>query len=321
MIPLESSFNIGTHCTSLGDAKGQNRLSRPERSGERSAFRRKLERACSALLPWLKHRGGEWRACRCPPFPPAAVFPGALLGRVTAERDRSAPGAAAPVAPGRISSAAPKRRRAPLSLPSGAPALMPGCGAAPPAGGVPTPPVSEPAKPEKAAAAASGRELEVRGAASAAVRGALELAEARRRLLEAEGRRRLVSELESRVQHLHRVFLAAELRMAGRAESLGRLGSGVGQAELHLAAHGQRLKKSARRYKKARPPALLASALALGSCVPWAACRVRRGGGPEPPESPFRRSLQGAAASTPRERRKMEPLSSAGERKGGGAAP
>ncbi|KAM6427600.1 TMF-regulated nuclear protein 1 [Liasis olivaceus] len=202
---------------------------------------------------------------------------------------------------------------------------MPGCGAAPPAGGALTPPRSEAAEPGKAAApAASRRELEVRGTASsalpAAVRGALELAEARRRLLEAEGRRHLVSELESRVQHLHRVFLEAELRMATRAESLGRLGSGVAQAELHLTAHGQRLKKNARRYKKARPPALLASALALSSCVPWAACRMRRGGGPEPPESPFRRSLQGAAALTPLERSETESFSSAGKRTGRGAA-
>lgn len=148
----------------------------------------------------------------------------------------------------------------------------------------------------------------------AAVRGALELAEARRRLLEAEGRRHLVSELESRVQHLHRVFLEAELRMATRAETLGRLGSGVAQAELHLTAHGQRLKKSARRYKKARPPALLASALALSSCVPWAACRMRRGGGPEPPESPFRRSLQGATPLS-----QTEPLSGAEQRKNSAA--
>lgn len=204
---------------------------------------------------------------------------------------------------------------------------MPGCGAAPPAVGALRAPrgAEEAAKPAKVAAAApatSSRELEVRGGASssssslpAAVRGALELAEARRRLLEAEGRRHLVSELESRVQHLHRVFLEAELRMATRAETLGRLGSGVAQAELHLTAHGQRLKKSARRYKKARPPALLASALALSSCVPWAACRMRRGGGPEPPESPFRRSLQGATPLS-----QTEPLSGAEQRKNSATA-
>ncbi|XP_015674214.1 TMF-regulated nuclear protein 1 [Protobothrops mucrosquamatus] len=205
---------------------------------------------------------------------------------------------------------------------------MPGCGAAPPAVGALRAPrgAEEPAKVAAALAAAappaSSRELEVRGGAAssssslpAAVRGALELAEARRRLLEAEGRRHLVSELESRVQHLHRVFLEAELRMATRAETLGRLGSGVAQAELHLTAHGQRLKKSARRYKKARPPALLASALALSSCVPWAACRMRRGGGPEPPESPFRRSLQGATPLS-----QTEPLSGAEQRKSSAAA-
>ncbi|KAB0372522.1 hypothetical protein FD755_016314, partial [Muntiacus reevesi] len=127
------------------------------------------------------------------------------------------------------------------------------------------------------------------GGAVAACGRALELAEARRRLLEVEDRRRLVSELESRVLQLHRVFLVAELRLAHRAESLGRLGGGVAQAEFYLTAHGPRLKKGSRRSRRARPPALLASALGLGSCVPWGAGRLRRGHGPEP-ESPFYRS-------------------------------
>lgn len=128
---------------------------------------------------------------------------------------------------------------------------------------------------------------------------ALELAEARRRLLEVEGRRRLVSELESRVLQLHRVFLAAELRLAHRAESLSRLGGGVAQSELYLAAHGSRLKKGPRRGRRGRPPALLASALGLGSCVPWGAGRLRRGRGPEP-DSPFRRSPPRGPASPQR---------------------
>ncbi|XP_053776969.1 TMF-regulated nuclear protein 1 [Desmodus rotundus] len=136
------------------------------------------------------------------------------------------------------------------------------------------------------------------GAAGAGSR-ALELAEARRRLLEVEGRRRLVSELESRVLQLHRVFLAAELRLAHRAESLGRLGGGVAQAELYLAAHGSRLKKGSRRGRRGRPPALLASALSLGSCVPWGTGRLRRGHGPEP-DSPFRRSPPRGPASPQR---------------------
>lgn len=127
----------------------------------------------------------------------------------------------------------------------------------------------------------------------------MELAEARRRLLEVEGRRRLVSELESRVLQLHRVFLAAELRLAHRAESLGRLGGGVAQAELYLAAHGSRLKKGSRRGRRGRPPALLASALGLGSCVPWGTGRLRRGHGPEP-DSPFRRSPPRGPASPQR---------------------
>ncbi|KAM4873378.1 TMF-regulated nuclear protein 1 [Thomomys bottae] len=137
------------------------------------------------------------------------------------------------------------------------------------------------------------------GGAPGAGGRALELAEARRRLLEVEGRRRLVSELESRVLQLHRVFLAAELRLAHRAESLSRLGGGVAQAELYLAAHGSRLKKGARRGRRARPPALLASALGLGGCVPWGAGRLRRGHGPEP-DSPFRRSPPRGPASPQR---------------------
>lgn len=137
------------------------------------------------------------------------------------------------------------------------------------------------------------------GRAAGAGGRALELAEARRRLLEVEGRRRLVSELESRVLQLHRVFLAAELRLAHRAESLSRLSGGVAQAELYLAAHGSRLKKGARRGRRGRPPALLASALGLGSCVPWGAGRLRRGQGPEP-DSPFRRSPPRGPASPQR---------------------
>ncbi|XP_030729072.1 TMF-regulated nuclear protein 1 [Globicephala melas] len=139
----------------------------------------------------------------------------------------------------------------------------------------------------------------VAAAAAAAGGRALELAEARRRLLEVEGRRRLVSELESRVLQLHCVFLAAELRLAHRAESLGRLGGGVAQAELYLAAHGSRLKKGSRRGRRGRPPALLASALGLGGCVPWGAGRLRRGPCPEP-DSPFRRSPPRGPASPQR---------------------
>ncbi|XP_013375195.1 PREDICTED: TMF-regulated nuclear protein 1 [Chinchilla lanigera] len=170
----------------------------------------------------------------------------------------------------------------------------------------PPPPAAAPAS----AGAAEGQELQrwrqgasggagAPGPAGGAGGRALELAEARRRLLEVEGRRRLVSELESRVLQLHRVFLAAELRLAHRAESLSRLSGGVAQAELYLAAHGSRLKKGSRRGRRARPPALLASALGLGGCVPWGAGRLRRGPGPEP-DSPFRRSPPRGPASPQR---------------------
>ncbi|NP_001074625.1 TMF-regulated nuclear protein 1 isoform X1 [Mus musculus] len=177
-------------------------------------------------------------------------------------------------------------------------------------------PTKSPPLPEAAETPVEGQELQrwrqgasggsggagpagIAGAAAGAGGRALELAEARRRLLEVEGRRRLVSELESRVLQLHRVFLAAELRLAHRAESLSRLSGGVAQAELYLAAHGSRLKKGARRGRRGRPPALLASALGLGSCVPWGAGRLRRGQGPEP-DSPFRRSPPRGPASPQR---------------------
>ncbi|KAM9687525.1 TMF-regulated nuclear protein 1 [Trichechus inunguis] len=178
-----------------------------------------------------------------------------------------------------------------------------------------TPAQAPPEAIPESAGAAEGQELQrwrqgasggARGPGPAAGSGAagaggraLELAEARRRLLEVEGRRRLVSELESRVLQLHRVFLAAELRLAHRAESLGRLSGGVAQAELYLAAHGPRLKKGPRRGRRARPPALLASALGLGGCVPWGAGRLRRGHCPEP-DSPFRRSPPRGPASPQR---------------------
>ncbi|XP_027720762.1 TMF-regulated nuclear protein 1 [Vombatus ursinus] len=204
----------------------------------------------------------------------------------------------------------------PSSLASSDPADEPG---SPPSSPPPQPPPQpQPAAPGTTTETATaekgaGRGLELQrwrpgghGAAGAAAAGsrALELAEARRRLLEVEGRRRVVSELESRVQHLHRVFLAAELRLAHRAESLSRLGGSVSQAELYLAAHGQRAKKGLRRGKRPRPPALLASALGLGGCVPWAAGRLRRAGAgpaaaaasPEP-DSPFRRSPPRGPAS------------------------
>ncbi|XP_069478984.1 TMF-regulated nuclear protein 1 [Ambystoma mexicanum] len=101
----------------------------------------------------------------------------------------------------------------------------------------------------------------------------LEVAEARRRLLEVEGRQLVLSQLESRIQQLHQVFIQTELRVVGSGEGIGRLGTGMSQAEIYITAHGQRLKKSLRRHKK---PRLLASALGLTSCVPWAGKLHRR---------------------------------------------
>uniref|UniRef100_A0A8C2TXI3 TMF1 regulated nuclear protein 1 n=1 Tax=Coturnix japonica TaxID=93934 RepID=A0A8C2TXI3_COTJA len=106
--------------------------------------------------------------------------------------------------------------------------------------------------------------------------GSLELAAARRRLVAAECRRRAAAELEGRVVQVHCALRHAELRLAARAEALSRLGSSVAQAQLALAAQGQRLQKGLRRRPRPRPGALLAAARALRSCVPWAAGRARR---------------------------------------------
>ncbi|XP_069731685.1 TMF-regulated nuclear protein 1 [Phaenicophaeus curvirostris] len=115
--------------------------------------------------------------------------------------------------------------------------------------------------------------------------GSLELAAARRRLVAAEGRRRAAAELEGRVLAVHCALRHAELRLAARAEALGRLGAGVAQAQLALAAHTQRLQKGLRRRPgaRARPAALLAAARALRSCVPCAAPARRL---PASPRSP-----------------------------------
>ncbi|XP_053942481.1 TMF-regulated nuclear protein 1 [Cuculus canorus] len=123
--------------------------------------------------------------------------------------------------------------------------------------------------------------------------GSLELAAARRRLVAAEGRRRAAAELEGRVLQVHYALRHAELRLAARAEALSRLGAGVAQAQLALAAHTQRLQKGLRRRPRPRPAALLAAARALRSCVPCAPARARNGGGapaarrlPAAPRSP-----------------------------------
>ncbi|KAM6399493.1 TMF-regulated nuclear protein 1 [Rhynochetos jubatus] len=105
--------------------------------------------------------------------------------------------------------------------------------------------------------------------------GSVELAAARRRLVAAEGRRRAAAELEGRVWQVHCALRHAELRLAARAEALGRLGAGVAQAQLALAAQSQRLQKGLRRRPRPRPAALLAAARALRSCVPWAPARSR----------------------------------------------
>ncbi|XP_068015206.1 TMF-regulated nuclear protein 1 [Melanerpes formicivorus] len=118
------------------------------------------------------------------------------------------------------------------------------------------------------------------GTKSSSSPGSVELAAARRRLVAAECRRRAAAELEGRVRQVHCALRHAELRLAARAEALGRLGTSVAQAQLALAAQSQRLQKGLRRRPRPRPAALLAAARALRSCVPWAPARSRGSASP-----------------------------------------
>ncbi|KAM9533222.1 TMF-regulated nuclear protein 1 [Guaruba guarouba] len=195
-------------------------------------------------------------------------------------RCRSRPvGAEPPVAgaaPGYISS--PRRYPAPVPVPMAAAAAAhpsPGPGASPAAG-------SE-QRPDRGGTGGSGTtpgtaptgSSSSGGGGSSSSPGSVELAAARRRLVAAEGRRRAAAELEGRVLQVHCALRHAELRLAARAEALGRLGAGVAQAQLALAAHTQRLQKGLRRRPRPRSAALLAAARALRSCVPWAPARSR----------------------------------------------
>nr|XP_033809902.1 TMF-regulated nuclear protein 1 isoform X2 [Geotrypetes seraphini] len=123
-------------------------------------------------------------------------------------------------------------------------------------------------KPEPAAALAKalGSELRLHPGAPRAAAERLELAQARRRLLEVESQRRALGELERRVRQLHLVFVQTEVQVAGQGE-------GLGQAEVYLGVHAQRLKTSLRRRKKS---------CALGGCAPWGR-RARRRSASAPP--------------------------------------
>ncbi|XP_075578288.1 TMF-regulated nuclear protein 1 [Pelecanus crispus] len=165
--------------------------------------------------------------------------------------------------PGYISS--PRRCPAPVPVPMAAAAADPG----PAAGGE--------QRPDRGGTSTGGSTGGSTGSGSPA---SVELAAARRRLVAAEGRRRAAAELEGRVRQVHCALRHAELRLAARAEALGRLGAGVAQAQLALAAQSQRLQKGLRRRARPRPAALLAAARALRSCVPWAPARPRGSAAP-----------------------------------------
>uniref|UniRef100_A0A8B9SKI9 TMF1 regulated nuclear protein 1 n=1 Tax=Anas platyrhynchos TaxID=8839 RepID=A0A8B9SKI9_ANAPL len=182
-------------------------------------------------------------------------------------------------------------RSAPLPLPMATPTTPPPPTPAPSAPAAPPAPAGEqhrersPSSPRTAASSPAPPPPP----APAPSGGSGELAAARRRLVAAEGRRKAAAELEGRVLQVHCALRHAELRLAARAETLGRLGAGVAQAQLALAAQGQRLQKGLRRRSRLRSAPLLAAARALRSCVPWAAPRSRRSAAcrlPAAPRSP-----------------------------------
>ncbi|XP_067867055.1 TMF-regulated nuclear protein 1-like [Heterodontus francisci] len=122
---------------------------------------------------------------------------------------------------------------------------------------------------------AAGEEKEQRGPGSEPVSRALtpssslEFAEARRRLLEMERRQRRVRELEIGLQQLHDILVRAEQEAVEHGELVNRIRSGAQQGEIGLSARSQSIKTHLK-FRGHRAPLMVAAALGLRGCVPWA---------------------------------------------------
>uniref|UniRef100_UPI00398EE31A TMF-regulated nuclear protein 1-like n=1 Tax=Pristiophorus japonicus TaxID=55135 RepID=UPI00398EE31A len=126
-----------------------------------------------------------------------------------------------------------------------------------------------------AAADGTKEEKEQRGPGSEPVSRALapsnslEFAEARRRLLELERRQRRVRELEIGLQQLRDILVRAEREAVEHGELVSRIRSRAQQGEVGLTARSQSI-KSRLKIRGHRAPLLVAAALGLRGCVPWA---------------------------------------------------
>ncbi|KAM8913884.1 uncharacterized protein AB9W97_006806 [Spinachia spinachia] len=96
----------------------------------------------------------------------------------------------------------------------------------------------------------------------------MEFAAARRRLLEVEERRRVVREMERRLEELREVFVRSEQEVVVHGEVVSRISSAAQQGEVHVVENSQRLKKGLK-FKKHRPTIVFSSMLGLRTCLPW----------------------------------------------------
>ncbi|XP_058254387.1 TMF-regulated nuclear protein 1-like [Hemibagrus wyckioides] len=96
----------------------------------------------------------------------------------------------------------------------------------------------------------------------------MEFEAARRRLLEVEERRRVIQEMERRLEELREVFVRSERKAAEHGELVARVAATAQQSELYVSENSQRLKKGLR-FKRHRPTIIFSSMLGLRTCLPW----------------------------------------------------
>lgn len=96
----------------------------------------------------------------------------------------------------------------------------------------------------------------------------MEFEAARRRLLEVEERRRVIQEMERRLEELREVFVHSERKAAEHGELVTRVAATAQQSELYVSENSQRLKKGLR-FKRHRPTIIFSSMLGLRTCLPW----------------------------------------------------
>ncbi|TSM77437.1 TMF-regulated nuclear protein 1 [Bagarius yarrelli] len=96
----------------------------------------------------------------------------------------------------------------------------------------------------------------------------MEFEAARQRLLEVEERRRVIQEMEHRLEELREVFVRSEREAVEHGELVSRVAATAQQSELYVSENSQRLKKGLR-FKRHRPTIIFSSMLGLRTCLPW----------------------------------------------------